>query len=41
MQCMLLGETGLRVSRFALGTAAFGIERYGIEGSDEPPIVEK
>ena len=24
-----------------MGTAAFGIERYGIQGADEPPIVEK
>jgi len=41
MRYVSLGETGLQVSRLALGTAAFGIERYGIQGADEPPIVEK
>jgi len=35
MEYTLLGKTGLRVSRLALGTAAFGLERYGICDADE------
>jgi aryl-alcohol dehydrogenase-like predicted oxidoreductase len=30
MEYLLLGRTGLRVSKLALGTAAFGLENYGI-----------
>jgi len=35
MEYISLGKTGLRVSRLALGTAAFGLERYGICDADE------
>jgi aryl-alcohol dehydrogenase-like predicted oxidoreductase len=36
MEYLLLGRTGLRVSKLALGTAAFGLENYGIHESGEP-----
>ena len=32
MNYLSLGATGLRVSRLAVGTAAFGLDRYGIPG---------
>jgi 1-deoxyxylulose-5-phosphate synthase len=35
MEYISLGRTNLRVSRLALGTAAFGLERYGIGDTDE------
>jgi aryl-alcohol dehydrogenase-like predicted oxidoreductase len=35
MQSLLLGKTGLRVSRIALGTAAFGLPDYGIQSPGE------
>jgi aryl-alcohol dehydrogenase-like predicted oxidoreductase len=35
MKYSLLGRTGLRVSRLALGTAAFGLENYGIQEPGE------
>jgi len=41
MQYITLGRTNLRVSRLALGTAAFGLERYGICGSDESSVVSE
>jgi aryl-alcohol dehydrogenase-like predicted oxidoreductase len=41
MDYVLLGKTGLRVSRLALGTAAFGLERYGICGPDESGAVDE
>ncbi len=34
MECSSLGRTGLRVSKLALGTAAFGLENYGIHEPD-------
>jgi len=36
MECSSLGRTGLRVSKVALGTAAFGLENYGIHEPDTP-----
>lgn len=36
MEYTLLGRSGLRVSKLALGTAAFGLENYGIQAQDEP-----
>jgi len=41
MQYITLGRTNLRVSRLALGTAAFGLERYGICGADESSVVSE
>jgi aryl-alcohol dehydrogenase-like predicted oxidoreductase len=41
MDYVLLGKTGLRVSRLALGTAAFGLERYGICGPHESGAVNE
>lgn len=41
MQYISLGKTNLRVSRLALGTAAFGIARYGICDADESGIVDE
>jgi len=42
MEYIALGKTGLRVSRLALGTAAFGLERYGICDADEySPVSEE
>jgi aryl-alcohol dehydrogenase-like predicted oxidoreductase len=35
MEYVALGATGLRVSRLGLGTAALGLDRYGILASDE------
>ena len=36
MKYSLLGRTGLSVSNLALGTAAFGVENYGIQEPGEP-----
>lgn len=36
MEYLSLGRTGLRVSRLALGTAAFGLENYGIQEPGKP-----
>jgi aryl-alcohol dehydrogenase-like predicted oxidoreductase len=36
MEYSTLGRTGLRVSTLALGTAAFGLENYGIQEPGEP-----
>src|SRR5271157_4233998 len=36
MEYSSLGRTGLRVSKLALGTAAFGLENYGIHELGEP-----
>jgi len=41
MEYISLGKTGLRVSRLALGTAAFGLERYGICDADEAGAVSE
>ena len=38
MQYRILGATGLRVSRVGLGTASFGLERYGIPMPGEAPV---
>ena len=35
MEYLLLGRTGLRISRIALGTAAFGLPNYGIQAPEE------
>src|SRR5271156_1305704 len=36
MEYSSLGRTGLQVSKLALGTAAFGLENYGIQEPDAP-----
>src|SRR5271166_1068673 len=36
MEYLSLGRTGLRVSRLALGTAAFGLANYGIHEPGQP-----
>jgi aryl-alcohol dehydrogenase-like predicted oxidoreductase len=41
MQYLLLGKTRLRVSRIALGTAAFGLPEYGIQAPDEPSALSE
>jgi len=41
MQYLLLGKTGLRVSRIALGTAAFGLPAYGIQGPNEHAVLSE
>jgi aryl-alcohol dehydrogenase-like predicted oxidoreductase len=41
MEYIALGKTGLQVSRLALGTAAFGLERYGICEADESGAVSE
>jgi aryl-alcohol dehydrogenase-like predicted oxidoreductase len=35
MQYVSLGTTGLRVSRLSIGTAAFGLDHYGIPAPRE------
>lgn len=41
MEYISLGRTNLRVSRLALGTAAFGLERYGICAAGEAGAVSE
>ena len=41
MEYSSLGKTGLRISRLALGTAAFGLERYGICNADASGAVSE
>jgi aryl-alcohol dehydrogenase-like predicted oxidoreductase len=41
MKYISFGKTGLRVSRLALGTAAFGLENYGICEADEGSAVSE
>jgi len=41
MEYISLGKTNLRVSRLALGTAAFGLARYGICDADESGVVDE
>ena len=38
MQYLMLGATGLKVSKIGLGTASFGLERYGIPIPGEEPV---
>ena len=41
MQYLSLGRTDLQVSRLALGTAAFGLDRYGIQKRGESGVVSE
>ncbi len=41
MQYLSLGRTDLQVSRLALGTAAFGLDRYGIQKRRESGVVSE
>jgi aryl-alcohol dehydrogenase-like predicted oxidoreductase len=41
MEYTALGQTGLHVSKVALGTATFGLENYGIRAPDEPLLKTK